>query len=357
MSHSKQKQIVYVLLFIFFSFITTHTVYAQSSAGIKLLPVEIDKTVSPNDTFTENITVQNLSDQDKDYYLYKRNISGVEDGGVPLFAQDDAEKTGYELTDWFTIQTEPIHVLAHGSYVIPVSFAIPSTVTPGSHFGAVFISAEPPKLRENGAGVGFEVATIINFRVSGIVSDEARIRSLSTDKLFYSSKEVSFSAKIENKGNILIRPHGPLTITSMFGGTAKVISVNDNLAGVFPGTVRDYVFNWKETGLGFGRYEAVLALVYDGNDGQKTIDATTVFWIFPANVIISIIIGAIVLIVLGYFGTKYYINQAIIRASAGRRLPTKQYRRQVGVSRLTFVMITLMAIVALFLIVLLIFFA
>lgn len=343
--------------FFLFLFSAAPSVFAQSSSSIKLVPIEIDKTVNPNDAFSQDITVKNLSDEDKDYYLYKKNITGVEDGGVPVFAKDDNEKTGYELSDWITLQSEPIHVPAHSSYVVPVAFLIPSTVTPGSHFGAIFISAEPPKLRQNGAGVGYEVATIVNFRVSGEVTDDARIRSLSTDKLFYSSKDVVFSAKVENKGNILIRPHGPLTITSTFGGIAKVLSVNDNLAGVFPGTVRDYSFNWNEAGLGFGRYEAVLAIVYDGNDGQKTIDATVVFWIFPTNIIISIVLGVILLIVLGYFGTRYYINQAIVRASAGRHMPAKRYRKQVGLSRFAFVMITLMAIMVLFLIVLLIFFA
>jgi hypothetical protein len=52
-----------------------------------------------------------------------------------------------------------------------------------------------------------------------------------------------------------------------------------------------------------------------------------------------------------------YINRAIMRAAGGRRMPAGRYRRQVGISRFAFVMSTLLAVFALFLIVVLIFFA
>jgi hypothetical protein len=163
--------------------------------------------------------------------------------------------------------------------------------------------------------------------------------------------------KLENQGNILIRPRGPLTIESLFGGTVANIAVNETLAGVFPGTVRDFNFAWEDESLGFGRYKAVLALSYEGNEGQKTIDASLVFWIFPLKIILPVIGAFLTIILLGYFLTTYYIRQAVMRAAGGRRFTPARYRRQVGVSRFTFVLIALMGLIVLFLIVLLIFFA
>ncbi len=332
-------------------------VYAQDNAGITLIPATIEKPANPGDVLNEVLVVTNESTEDKEYFIYKKDIKGVETGGVPIFAEEGTEKTGYEITEWIAIPTEPIKVPANSSFELPIVITVPDTATPGSHFGGIFISAEPPKLRETGAGVGYEVVSIISIRISGDVVDTARIRQFSTDKLLYSTKNVRFTAKIENQGNILIRPRGPMTITGMFGTKPETVLVNPSLAGVFPGTMRDIEIPWTGEGLGFGKYEAVVALVYEGGDGQKTIDATLVFWIFPVKIMLTILGVFVAIIVVGYVLTKYYINQAIMRAAGGRRIVPQKYRKQVGISRFAFVFVSLMAVVVLFLLVILIFFA
>ena len=333
----------------------SNTTFAQEKAGIKVIPASIEEPADPGTIISKTLKVTNESDADKEYYIYKKNIKGVEDGGVPVFSDEMGEKTGYEITEWIEIQSEPIKVSAHQTVDLPFIINVPVTATPGSHFGGIFVSAEPPKLREIGAGVGYEVAVVVSIRISGDIIDTARVRSFSTDKLLYSGKHVEFTAKIENQGNILIRPRGPVSITNMFGSKPEVIMVNESLAGVFPGTMRDLVFNWDSEELGFGRYEAILALAYDGENGQKTIDATLIFWIFPIKIMFTILGVFLGIILVGYFLTKYYINQAIIRAAGGRRITTQRYRKQVGISRFTFVFVVLMIVFVLFLLVMLIF--
>jgi hypothetical protein len=335
---------------------TSTFVYAQES-GIKLIPASIEERADPNQVLSREVKVTNVSDEDKEYFIYKRDIIGVEEGGVPIFAEDNTEKTGYEITEWISFQSETIFVKAGETVVLPLTITVPGNASPGSHFGGVFVSQEAPKLRQMGAGVGYEVATVISIRINGDIVDDARIRSFSTDKLFYSSKNVAFLAKLENQGNILIRPRGPLEIQSMFGGKPYVMTVNENLAGVFPGTVRELAFEWNEEGLGFGRYEAVLALSYDADQGQKTIDSSLVFWVFPLNVLLPLIGGFITIILLGYFLTRYYIRQAVMRAQGSRRIVSPRNRRGGGVSRFTFVFVTLMGTSVILLLILLVMFA
>lgn len=349
----KSKIFSLALLFFFFSFGTS--VSAQDNAGITLIPATIEERADPGTTQSHTLKITNVSDADKEYFIYKRDIKGVETGGVPLFAEEGTERTGFELTDWLVLPTEPLKVPAGATVELPVVINIPADASPGSHFGGVFVSAEPPKLRETGAGVGYEVVSVVSIRISGDVIDTARVRSFSTDKLLYGSKHVQFTAKIENQGNIMIRPRGPVTITNMFGSEPVVLTVNENLAGVFPGTMRDISFEWNDDSLGFGRYEAILALSYDGQDGQKTIDASLVFWVFPIKVMLAFLGGFIGIVLLGYLLTKYYINQAIIRAAGGRRIVSQRYRRQVGVSRFTFVFTAIMVAIVLFLLMMLIF--
>lgn len=329
--------------------------YAQSGAGITLVPASIEERADPGSVISQTLKVTNESDEEKQYYIYKRNIKGVEGGGVPIFADEESERTGFEITEWIQLPTEQLIVPAYETRDIPITINVPENATPGSHFGAIFVSAEPPKLREIGAGVGYEIASVVSIRINGDILDSARIRSFSTDKLFYSKKNVLFTAKIENQGNILIRPYGPVTITGMFGMKPITFAVNENYAGIFPGTMRDINFEWNSDEFGFGRYEAILALAYDGDDGQKTIDSSLVFWVFPIKAMLLILGAIIAIIALGYFFTQYYINRAVMRAAGGRRIVSQRYRKQVGVSRFAFVFTAIMAAIVIFLLVILIF--
>ena len=349
----KLYPVFFTALFLFLSF--GNNVFAQSNAGITLIPATIEERADPGTTQSHTLKITNVSDVDKEYFIYKRDITGVEAGGIPLFAKEGTERTGYELTDWLMLPSEPIKVAANATVELPITINVPTEASPGSHFGGIFVSAEPPKLREIGAGVGYEVVAVVSIRINGDVIDAARIRSFSTDKLLYGAKKVQFTAKIENQGNIMIRPRGPVTITSMFSKEPVVFSVNENQVGVFPGTMRDLNFEWNDEGLGFGRYEAVLALAYEGDEGQKTIDASLVFWVFPIKVMIGFLAGLIIVVVGGYAFTRYYINQAVMRAAGGRRIVQQKYRRQVGVSRFAFVFTAIMAAVVLFLLTILIF--
>lgn len=328
--------------------------HAQESAGITLIPAMIEEAADPGDVLNKVLKVTNESPVDKEYFIYKKNIRGVDNGGVPVFSEENSDKTGFELTDWLEFQAEPLKVPANSSVDLPIVIRVPEGASPGSHFGGIFISMEPPKLREIGAGVGYEVASIVSIRISGDIIDTARIRSFSTDKLLYGTKYVKFTSKIENQGNIMIRPRGPATITGVFGGKPDVVTVNESQMGIFPGTMRDIDFVWEAEGLGFGKYEAVIALSYDGKDGQKTIDATAIFWVFPIKVMTTILLLVIAIGTLGYVLTRYYINQAIMRSAGGHRIVPTRYRRQVGISRFAFITTVLLTVIILFLLVILV---
>jgi hypothetical protein len=163
-------------------FVIHTSVSAQDNAGITLIPATIEKPADPGQVLNEVLRVSNDSASEKEYFLYKKNIKGVEAGGVPVFADDIAEKTGYEIAEWIDFEGESIIVPAFSTVDVPVIIRVPDSATPGSHFGGIFVSAQPPRLRETGAAVGYEVVSIISIRINGDVVDSARIRQFSTDK-------------------------------------------------------------------------------------------------------------------------------------------------------------------------------
>lgn len=331
-------------------FVGAHHVLAQASAGITVIPARVDERADAGSEQHFTFTVKNESDTDKEYFVYIRDITGVDDGNVPLFADPNQEKTPFEMSEWLSVPFPSVQVPARGTVEVPLTMRVPADASPGSHFAALFVSEEPPRLRETGAAVGYEIASTIHIRIAGTVTDSARVRSFSTDKLIYGDKDIRFTTKVENQGNILIRPRGPVTLTGMFGGEPQVFMVNENESAVFPYATRDYETTYALKGFAFGRYEAEVALVYEGENGQKTIDASLVFWVFPVKIVLSVLAAFVLIFFLGWFFTRYYVNQAIMRASGGRRIQSARYRRQTGISRALFVLITVLTVLALFLI-------
>jgi hypothetical protein len=328
------------------------------NGGVQIQPAIIEPTgaLLPGSTHTYEIRVENLNSGPETYYLSVRDISDVGEGGVPVFLEP-GDESGYELSRWITLSQSQITVEPGAEVVVPFSITIPSDASPGGHFGSVMITSEAPEIRESGAAVGFQVANIISLRIAGDIVEQAAIRQFSTDQFLYGNKNVTFSVNIENTGNVLVRPIGPLIVRNMFGQEVASLTMNESLAGVFPGRVRDDIrVVWSEDGSGFGRYEAVVSMIYGEVNGKQTTSSTVSFWILPMS-IIGPALGILVALLLVVFITvRLYIRRTLAHAMPirGRQMVR---RRQGGTNVWLLMTVILLAVTALFMLVLLALFA
>ncbi|MBY0310047.1 DUF916 domain-containing protein [Patescibacteria group bacterium] len=339
--------------------LSASTVRAQANlgAGIGISPAIIEEGATPGEVKRYTVSVANLSDTEQKYYLYVRDIVGVKNDNSPVYAEEGVEPTGFELSSWVQLDAEEL-VVAPGTEA-PLSFTltVPDTASPGSHFGAVFVSVEPPRLRTTGAAVGYEVANIVSIRVAGDANEKAEIRQFSTGQYFYGSTNVDFSLRIENLGNVLVRPTGPLEITNMFGENVATLVFNDSQASVFPGVVREYSFKWSDDGIGFGRYLARVSPIYGEAGSKSTISSTVSFWVLPMNIIGPAAITLALILLAIYVGVKLYVRRTMaIMSGAGERRMVRTVRRR-GSPVLLMTFIAMLATTVLFLILLLLIFA
>ncbi len=329
------------------------TVHAQQSAGVQIQPAIIEEGLAPGAILEETLTIRNISSSEQTYYLLHRDITGVASNNQPVFAEEGAEQTGYEMSSWIEVSEEPIVLQPGAAADVPVTIRVPDTATPGSHFAGLFVTMTPPRLRATGAAVGYEVGTIISIRIAGEANEVASIRSFSTDKLVYSSPKVTFSTRVENGGNVLVRPRGPLEIRNMFGKKVETLVVNDTLGGVFPGSIRAFDVTWDSKDFAIGRYQGIVALIY-GEDGHDTTIASTIsFWVLPLNVILPILGILVLIVVVVYFGVRLHIRRTLERYQVPTRRGSSYRSRGRGVTRLSIVAVTLLTVTALFLIALL----
>ena len=342
----------------------SHPAFAQESnsneAGMKISPAVIEPSdvLNPASSHQYSITVRNLNHYSQEFYLSTSDIVDVKDGSTPVFSTGKEEKTGMELSSWIKLPTDKITIDADAEKQIDFTIDVPDGASPGSHFGSVIISVDAPNVQRNGAAVGYKVANIIAIRVAGDANLDAGIREFSTDNYFNNSKNVGFKVRIENVGNILIRPIGPVEIRNMLGQKVDTFVFNqEQQGGVFPGRTREFTFNWNGQGTGFGRYEALISPVYGGDGSVKTMSATVTFWILPMKIIGPALAVLAVLLLIVFVFVRVYINRTLARYSHGQTRVVSGRRKSKGMSSSLLLAVVMLTVTAVFAIILLALFA
>lgn len=373
------KNIVAIITFavVLSSFAVLHK-EAQAAVGVKIQPSLIEERVDAGETFSSVLRITNLGDEKETFYFETRTISGISEDGTPQFKGKEI-KSELDLISWITISKTSVTLGAKGIEEVPFSIRIPKNAPPGGHFASILVGTRPPQLQGIGASIAYEAGMIVALRVSrgevsggGVSADgvrrggvkedvveEAGIREFSTNKTIYSKPNVKFVAKVENLGNVLVRPRGPIEITDSFGKKAAAILVNEEGVSVFPGQTRKFETSWQGEGLAFGRYQVVMSLTY-GEDEKKTISAFLSFWVLPTNIILPIIGGMSGLILAIFLFIKLSIKKRLRELSAATGAVERgSVRSQRGAPfpRLAFFAIAILVSTMVFLLALFFFFA
>ncbi|MEN9920294.1 MAG: hypothetical protein RL538_187 [Candidatus Parcubacteria bacterium] len=346
--------VLFTLLITFFISIVP-SAHAQGQAGVSVSPALIDEVVNPGEEKEYSITIKNLNDVEQLFYLSTKDIVDVKDGSTPVFAKSNQEKTGMELASWITLPATEIRLAPGVSERVTFKVKIPQEAT-CSHFGSIFVSVDPPDIESSGAAIGYQVANIVSLRVSGDCDEEASIRQFSTEKFFHGSKNVDFNVRIENTGNTLVKPTGPLEIYNMLGKKVDTIIFNESQGAVFPKNVREYEFNWTGEGTGFGRYEAILSPVYGENGAKMTMSSTVSFWILPMNIILPALGALAFILLITFLVVRLYIKRTLAHLSQGQTRIVRR-RKNKSVSATLLLVVVMLTVSALFMIILLALFA
>jgi uncharacterized membrane protein len=338
------------------------------SIGIKISPIRYEELVEPGALLNRVLTVENQSNTPKTLYAYLRDFRAEGEGGQPKLIAPGTEM-GYFLASWIRISGEGIEFAPGEARDISFQIQVPADAGPGGYYGAILFGTEPPRLKlageDKGAGmaVSQQTGSLVLLQVKGEVKEEARIREFVTDKSLYSTPfNIEFLTRVENLGNVHVKPIGTISIINMFDKEIGSIRVNDGGANVLPNSIRKFTENWQGES-GFGRYTATIGLSYGtsanlGGQGKQTLYTETTFWIVPWRIIIPTVLILIILLSLTILFLKLYKNRAVRRAMEqagyGRVRMVKKYQ---GPSPIIYISVVLLVVlIVLFLIISLIYF-
>jgi hypothetical protein len=265
--------------------------------GLLIVPSNLEIIINPGEETTKKVTLYNNDNKDVDIIPETRNFTAQgEEGNVTLTSSE----TGFSLASWMTITPTKATIKAHKSQEFTILMKVPKNAEAGGHFGSVVLSTVPPppgSLKETGAFVVQQIGALILTKIPGMVNEAAKLESFTTDKSFYMSGPVAFTARVKNNSNVHIRPAGTVTIKDLFGNKT-VIQVEEK--NVLPSAIRKIPANWNSKFL-IGRYTADLALYYGSAD--KNLNSSIIFYAFPVK---EGLIALAILLLIFFFRKRFF---------------------------------------------------
>lgn len=302
----------------------TSVVEAQGGVGVRIQPSTIDERVDPGSEASGVLTVTNENGGRQTYYIATRNVESMDDSGRPIFAKIPSDDP-HEVAAWIKLDVRSTTLEVGQIAEIPYRIQVPADASPGSYFGAIFVTREAETPGESGAGVGFQVASLVNLRVNGNAVEGIKVREFSTDRQFYARSNVHFKMRIENTGTVYERPRGIIVIKDMLGREVGNVILNEKGGGVMPRNERTYETEWVPDGFLFGRLTAEATIGY-GDGAQSTVMGDTSFWVIPYKEI-GVVLGVGLLVVLvASLGVRAYVRKAIQGAGMREKEATTKTR-------------------------------
>lgn len=294
-------------------------VHAQNDIAVRIQPSEIHEQTDPGGMVTGSLTITNESGGRQEYYLHTRDITDVDINNRPSFSSSTSNNSS-DASAWIHLNSASVSLEVGESASVPYSIAVPTDASPGSHYAAIFVTREADTLTQSGAGVGFNVVSLIEIRVSGDARVALAIDSFSTDHSVYGDLPVQFAVVLENTGSVHLKPTGIISITDMLGHQVGTVTVNEKGGGVVAHKKSRFETNWQSvpserSSFLFGRYTAVLSIVYgDSQRGKDTTSWTLTFWIIPWKQV-GLVFGVVLTLVIVFIvSIRTYIRRTLQRS-------------------------------------------
>jgi hypothetical protein len=308
-------------------------------------PISLDVTVSPGQSETATLAVQNDSSQPETINVKLDKFSANGNFGAASIVTP--EKTDPSV-GWVHF-SKTNFVAQPGIWNnITMTISIPNYASLGYYYAVLFI----PKSAQTSSNVSEQIkgANAIFVLVDTNSTNEAKqisLTSFSSLSGLYQFLPATFNILVKNIGNIHLIPQGDVYISRTLNGKViDTLPINSNLGNILPNSSRQFTAIWTDglpsfeaktvdgqaltvkngqpveqlrwnfsepiSKFRFGKYYAHLVLVYNNGNHDVPINAYLTFWVIPWKLIL-IILAAIAAVIVFWKSIKKGIKQLITR--------------------------------------------
>jgi hypothetical protein len=339
----KLKIIIFVVISASFILLGNAIASAQTTGSnydVTVSPVFFDLTTDPATTLNEKIKIRNNTSSSIPIKLQVNKLTGDINGNLTI----KYDKTDTSLT-WIKFDNETVVLKPLEWTEIPFKIEIPKEAAYGYYLTISFTQDNTSPLTRSGTTItgAAAVPILLDVRKPGAKAD-GRLVEFSTTNFINEYLPTNFTVKIQNTGNIHIKPHGNIFISSGTKKNIAILDINAGLGSILPQSARTFqaswlngfaviepvvisgqpkldrsgkpethlVLNWnKLTDFRIGKYDANILLVFDNGVRDVPLEAKLSFWIIPYKLIIGMIITLIILFFVFKFALRWYINREV----------------------------------------------
>lgn len=307
-------------------------------------PVFFDLSANPGSSVSDKIRIRNNTTSPLPIKIEVKRLTGDENGDLTI-KDENADNS----LSWIKFQNKTFIAKPLEWSNTPFSIDIPKEAAYGYYYAITFTQDDKSPLAKTGAKITGSAAVpiLLNVRKEGANAD-AKILEFSTKSFISEYQPTDFTVKVENIGNIHVRPHGNIFISDGSNKDIAILDVNSSSGTIIPSTkkifnaswndgflvkepvmqdgqikidknnkpVQKLTINWnKLTNFRIGKYTANLLLVFDNGKRDVSLESTVSFWIIPYKAIIVIALSIIILIFLIRFVIKSYVAKEIKKRS------------------------------------------
>jgi len=317
--------------------VSAQTTNSNAAQGIEISPALVELNAARGKDYNITLMITNVTASDLAYSSSVNDFRASDESGSPHIIMDDeltlpataSVKTWVDILPQFTLQ-------AKKSETVNVKIVVPTDAEPGGHYGVLSFTGTAPELTDNSVGLSASAGVLLLIRVDGAITEKANLAEFYSQQggkqsWFFetSSKDspITFVTRIQNEGNIHIKPVGSIELRDMFGGIVSTLTVNGEKSNVLPTSIRRFESQYNSDWM-IGRYTANLTLGY-GTTGQA-ITNTISFWVIPYKIILA---GILVLVTIIYILSrmiKVYNRHIINKAKNEGSIKNKKHKKTSG---------------------------
>ena len=274
-------------------------IFAQETPQRSLVisPPTITENLDPGDQKEGLMKITNRGNTPITFKAVVRDFIVQDTVGTPILITDNLAKAKYSASAWVGVYPNTFTLPAGKTQTINYYIQLPPDARPGGRYAAVVYEPQD-RIGVEGTGTGVEthIGSLFIFRVNGDIIENASVTNFAASKSFWEYGPVTINSQILNSSDSHIKPVGAVIIKNLFGATVATQPLPEH--NIFPEAKRDF-----ENTLGkkymVGPYTAELRATY-GDANDKTLFASTTFFVLPwkiAAIALLVVIVAILLII------------------------------------------------------------
>jgi hypothetical protein len=232
----------------------------------------------PGQSIADGIVVENFTDRALNFHVYGADLLTAAGGGLAP-AQPTAPMR--EVGAWITVSVALVTIPAHSQFTDAFTLALPGSVFPGEHLGAV-VAAADVGVTPQGSPIEARTALIAVVTVPGTVRSSASLTALRGSTAI--SGQIGFGVTLSNTGNVLLTYSGSIKIVAGDGARVAVLPLTPTDAYVVPQGRVPLAAIWKKRAplSGTFRAQATVTILADGSPVGTLTSQSVVFTFAPA---------------------------------------------------------------------------